>query len=59
MARPFKEDKKKAVSIKLPPYLIAWMDRQPGSRSVLIETALCSYYQIPEGIKPAQTKKTA
>ncbi|MGZ4979633.1 MAG: hypothetical protein ACXV8O_21075 [Methylobacter sp.] len=57
MSRPFKEDKKTAVSIKLPPYLIAWMDRQPESRAVLIETALCSYYQIPEGIKPVQPQK--
>jgi len=52
MARPIKEDKKAAKSIKLPPYLIEWMDRQPESRAVLIETALCSHYQIPEHLRP-------
>lgn len=51
MARPKKDDKKKAVSVKLPPWLIAWMDRQPENRSQLIETALSEYFQIPEGIK--------
>lgn len=52
MARPIKEDKKTAISVKLPPWLIEWMDRQPESRAVLIETALSSYFQIPEGLKP-------
>lgn len=53
MARPFKDDKKRAISLKLPPYLLAWMDRQPESRAILIETALIDYYQIPIGvIKP-------
>ncbi|MGZ8173403.1 MULTISPECIES: hypothetical protein [Methylobacter] len=57
MARPIKEDKKAAVSIKLPPYLIEWMDRQPESRAVLIEIALCSHYQIPEYLRPVSVKK--
>jgi hypothetical protein len=57
MARPIKDDKKIAVSIKLPPYLIEWMDRQPESRAVLIETALNEYYQIPDHIKPVLPKK--
>jgi len=46
--RPKKEDKKKAISLKLPPYLIEWMDRQSEKRPELIETALKEYYQIPE-----------
>ncbi|MGZ5009692.1 MAG: hypothetical protein ACXV74_01885 [Methylobacter sp.] len=57
MARPIKEDKKTPVSIKLPPYLIQWMDRQPESRAVLIETALNGFYQIPEHLKPDPVKK--
>jgi len=48
MARPTKADKKIAISLKLPPGLIEWMDRQPENRAVLIETALTSYYQIPD-----------
>ncbi len=60
MARPFKEDKKQSLHIKLPPYLIEWMNRQPESRAVLIETALNFHYQIPESLKPvSQTPKTA
>jgi len=51
VGRPKKDDKKTAISVKLPPYLIEWMDRQPESRPVLIETALCSWYQIPEHVK--------
>lgn len=57
MARPFKVDKKTAVSIKLPPYLIEWMDCQPESRAVLIETALNYHYQIPANLKPELSKK--
>ena len=49
--RPKKDDKKRAVSIKLPPYLIAWLDRQPESRAVLIESALNNFFQIPEHLK--------
>lgn len=52
MPRPAKLDKKKPISIKLPPYLLDWMDRQPESRASLIETALSFHYQIPEGVKP-------
>jgi len=53
MARPtLPEDlKKKSIHIKLPPYLIEWMDRQPEKRPELIETALCEYYQIPKHLK--------
>ena len=40
--------KKKAISIKLRPALIEWMDRQPEKRPELIETALKNYYQIPD-----------
>jgi hypothetical protein len=52
MARPIKADKKTPISVKLPPYLIEWMDRQSESRAVLIETALNEYYQIPDFLKP-------
>ncbi len=46
MSRPIKQDKKKLISIKLPPYLLAWLDSQPDSRPVLIENALVNYYKI-------------
>jgi len=44
--RPIKEDKKKQLGIKLPPYLLEWLKRQPESNAELIEVALVSYYQI-------------
>lgn len=46
--RPQKEDKKIAICLKLPPYLLAWMDEQKENRAVLIETALIQWYQIPQ-----------
>jgi hypothetical protein len=52
MARPFKEDKKLPIALKLPPYLLEWLDRQPESRAFLIEAALCGWYQIPDSLKP-------
>lgn len=54
MPRPSLSDdiKKKSIHIKLPPYLISWMDRQPEKRPELIEVALVAYYQIPEHLKP-------
>jgi hypothetical protein len=51
MARPKKDDKKIPVPLKLPPYLIQWMDRQPESRAVLIETALIEWFKIPMHIR--------
>jgi len=51
MGRPKKDDKKTPINVKLPPYLIEWMNRQPENRAVLIETALCERYQIPEHVK--------
>jgi len=44
--RPKLDNKKKAISIKLPPELIKWMDRQPEKRPELIETALNKFYNI-------------
>jgi hypothetical protein len=38
--RPARPDKKTQINIKLPPWLIAWLDEQPESRAVLIENAL-------------------
>lgn len=52
VGRPRIENKKMPVTVKLPPYLIEWSGRQKESRAVLIETALQSYYQIPEYLKP-------
>ena len=46
--RPKKSDKKIPINVKLPPSLIEWMDRQPESRAVLIETGLQGFYQIPD-----------
>lgn len=34
------------VGLKLPRWLIDWMDTQPESRAVLIEEALCSTHEI-------------
>ena len=51
--RPPLTDKKTQVNMKLPPWLIAWMDQQPKSRAVLIEDACRDYY----GIGPAQPGK--
>lgn len=44
--RPVKLNKKKQVNLKLPPGLIEWMNGQPESNALLIETALKAYYQI-------------
>jgi hypothetical protein len=51
IGRPKKENKKVQLGIKLPPYLIAWLKRQPESNAELIEKALVEYFQIPEGLK--------
>jgi len=51
VGRPKKEDKKVQLGVKLPPYLIEWLKRQPESNAELIEKALCEYYQIPEHLK--------
>ena len=41
-----KEKKKVAINVKLPPDLIAWMDRQELSRAVLIERAVREKYGV-------------
>ena len=39
--------KKRAISIKLPEWLIQWMDNQPGTnRAILIESALKTVHNI-------------
>ena len=38
--------KKMPVSLKLPRWLIEWMDSQPESRAVLIEEALCKRHKL-------------
>jgi hypothetical protein len=38
--------KKVPVSLKLPRWLIQWMDSQPESRAVLIEEALCNRHKL-------------
>jgi len=52
MGRPFKENKKIQIGLKLPPWLNDWMNRQPESKAKLIERALIEYYQIPEHLNP-------
>lgn len=52
MARPTKHDKKVAISLKLPPYLLEWLDSQPENRAVLIEAALHGWYKIPSQPSP-------
>jgi len=49
--RPRKDDKKIPIGVKLPPWLNDWMNRQPESKAVLIETALIAHYQIPEHLQ--------
>lgn len=39
-------EKKVAINIKLPPDLIAWMDRQELSRAVLVEKAVREKYGV-------------
>lgn len=38
--------KKEPISVKLPKWLIEWMDAQPKSRAVLIEEAICKRNKI-------------
>ena len=38
--------KKEPISVKLPKWLIEWMDSQPESRAVLIEDAICKRHKI-------------
>ena len=38
--------KKEPISVKLPKWLIEWLDAQPESRAVLIENAICKRYKI-------------
>lgn len=49
--------KKTAIRVKLSPYVIEWMDRQPESRADLIETALNGWFHIPLYIPEKDTKK--
>lgn len=42
--KPAPSGAKVAISVKLPPALIEWMDRREESRAVLIETAIAGYY---------------
>ena len=38
--------KKDPISVKLPKWLIEWMDVQPESRAVLIEDAICNRHKL-------------
>jgi len=49
------ELKKRMVSIRLPEWLIKWMDDQPENRAVLIEDALKKVH----GIKPLACRTKA
>lgn len=39
-------EKRQAVQIKLPPWLIKALDKHPGSRTGKIETAVIEKYQL-------------
>lgn len=43
-------ERKAGVYIKLPPWLIAWLDSQPESRAVLIEKAIRKAYKVVPGV---------
>ena len=47
--RPALPHKKLQVNVKLPPWLIAWMDARPESRAVLIEQSCRAHYKIKDG----------
>lgn len=51
--RPPKPDKKIHCSVKLPPWLIDWMDEQFESRARLIETSMRYTY----GVKKPEVEK--
>ena len=38
--------KKEPISLKLPLWLIEWMDEQEKSRAILIEEALCKKHKL-------------
>ena len=39
-------ERKAQINVKLPPWLIAWMDEQKESRAVLIEKAIRKAYRV-------------
>lgn len=43
--------KKVPVTVKLPPWLVEWLQARPESQAVLIEDALCNRHKI----KPQKT----
>ena len=54
--KPRPDTKKRPISVKLPPWLIAWMRaHQPTSQAVLIEEALIAKH----GLKPPEVQKNA
>ena len=46
--KPRPDTKKRPISVKLPPWLIAWMRAQPTSQAVLIEEALIARYGLKQ-----------
>lgn len=46
MGRKAIENKKRMVSVKLPPYIIDWLRGQNVSQSKLIEEALGNHFKI-------------
>ena len=40
--------KKQVFSLALPPYLIRWMDKRPGSRAKLIEVAMKNHFELSD-----------
>ena len=39
-------ERKAGIYVKLPPWLIAWLAKQPESRAVLIEKALVTVHKL-------------
>jgi hypothetical protein len=46
MGRPIKKDKKKQLGVKLPPYIIEWLNSKEKSNAKLIEEALIKTFEI-------------
>ncbi|WP_111977397.1 hypothetical protein [Algibacillus agarilyticus] len=54
VGRPSKSEleKKKGIFVKLPPWLINWMDAQPDTnRAVLIEEAIKTHFKVDENTR--------
>lgn len=48
MARPFKDDKKISIGVRLPPWLNEWFKDREHSKSIIIERSIRHYYSISD-----------